>query len=90
MFFLLTTKYLTLYWNNHGKVVYAEMLYGDIILTLQLRHRLTCGQHAAVHSLSFSRDCTGMIGKNNGNPDLVCEKNCDLGFSVIVRHPPAC
>ena len=33
-----------------------------------------CGQRAAVRFLSFPRSGTGMIGKNNGTPELVCEK----------------
>ena len=49
-FFLLTTKYLILYWKNMIKLLenleYAEMQHGDIILTLQLCHRLMCSQRA--------------------------------------------
>ena len=39
---------------------YAEMRHGDVILTLQLCHGLTCAQRAAVHFLSFPRAGMGM------------------------------
>ena len=48
LFFFFATKYLILYWKNMKRLPqnseYAEMQHGDVILTLQKRHRLTCGQ----------------------------------------------
>ena len=55
------------------------MPHGDVILTLQLCHGLTCGQRAAVHFLSFPRAGMGMRDRNilqwvktTDIPDLVC------------------
>ena len=47
-FFLLTTKYLNLYWKKKWEKLpenpeYAEMQHDDVILTLQLQHSSTCG-----------------------------------------------
>ena len=85
-FFLLTTKYLILYWKKTTTLKklpenpeYAEMRHGDVILTLQWRHGLTCGQREAVRhylSLWLVRVCQidiSQMGKINGNTDLVCE-----------------
>ena len=44
---------------------YAKMRHGDDILTLQIRHGSTCGQHAAVRFLSFPRAGTDMLDYNN-------------------------
>ena len=56
---------------------YAEMRHDGVILTLQWHHGSTCGQRAAVRFSSFPRASKGLsdhTSKNNGNPDLVCEK----------------
>ena len=49
--FLLSTKYLILYWKTGKRLPenpeYAEMQHGDVILTLQWRNRLMCRQRAA-------------------------------------------
>ena len=87
-FFLLTTKYLILYWKNMKRLPenpkYAEMRHSDVILTLQWLHGSTCGQHAVDVRLFVFHLSHGLVrvcevelshmGKNNGNPDLVCEK----------------
>ena len=44
----------------------------EITMTSRTDVRPACGQHAAVRFVSFQRTGTGM-GKNIGNPDLVCE-----------------
>ena len=87
-FFLLTTRYLILFGEKREKRLlespeYTEMRHGDVILSLQKRHEKTCGQRAAdvrlfvfYLSLGLVRVCEiGLyhMGKNNGNPDLVCE-----------------
>ena len=41
-------------------------------MTSRTDMRPACGQHAAVRFVSLPRTGTGM-GKNIGNPDLVCE-----------------
>ena len=56
--------------------------HGNVILTLQWCHRSTCDQHAVdvrlfIFYLSHRLVQVCQIeymGKNNGNPDLVCEK----------------
>ena len=67
-FFLLTTKYLILYWKNMKKTSrkswYAEMRRDDVILTLQWRHGSTCDQRAAVRFLSFPRAGMGVWDRN--------------------------
>ena len=47
--FLLTTKYLSLYWETRlpKNPEYAEMRHGGVILTFQWRHGSTCDQRAA-------------------------------------------
>ena len=58
---------------------YAEMRHGDGILSLQCRHGTTYDQRAAdVRLFVFYRTHLSHIGKNNGNPDLVCEKLIDI------------
>ena len=64
------------------------MQHGDVILTLQWRHWTTCNQRAAVRFLSFPRAGTGMwklshMGKNNRNPNLVCEKSLSFLYLLI-------
>ena len=48
IFFLLTTKYRILHWRLPENPEFAEMRHGDVILTLQLHRRSTCGQRAVV------------------------------------------
>ena len=56
-----------------------------ITMTSQNKVQLACGRHADVRFLSFPRAGKGMrdrishMGKNNGNPDLVCEKRGIIG-----------
>ena len=66
--FLLSTKYLILYWKNMKRLPenpeFVEMRHGDIILTLSITSqndvRPACGRHATVRFLSFSRAGTGL------------------------------
>ena len=85
-FFLLTTKY-SFYIDKAWKRLpenpeYAEMRHGDVILTLQRSHGSTCGKRAVFFfylSLGLVWVCEieiSHMGKNNGNPDLVCETHC--------------
>ena len=59
---------------------YAEIKHGDVTLTLQCRQGSKCGQRAAVNfnlALGLVWVCEieiFHIGKNIGNPDLVCKK----------------
>ena len=79
-FFLLTTKYLILYWKKHEQdfqkilnTLRCNMVHHfNITMTSQFKKRLACD----CSFLSFPRAGRGMshMGKNNGNPDLVCEK----------------
>ena len=69
-----------------GNPELAEMRHGDVILTLQLRHRTTCGSRAddvrlfvfyLSHGLVRVHVCeieSFHMCKQNGNSDLVCEK----------------
>ena len=86
-FFLLTTKYLIYIGKTWKRLPehpeYAEMRHGDVILTLQWCHGSTCGQRVDdmlllifYLSLGLVRVCEieiSHMGKNNGNPYLVCE-----------------
>ena len=66
-FFLLTTKYLILYWKNIKKTSTKPWMCGDatwwrnfnILMTPQSDMRPACGRRAAVRYLSFPRVGTG-------------------------------
>ena len=64
---------------------FAEMWHGDIILTLQWSCGTTSHKHVAVRFLSFPRAGPGLdlshMGKNNGDPNQVCEKRIITIFS---------
>ena len=92
-FFLLTTKYRILYLVNMKKASkkswnrWNATWWRHFFFTLQCGYGSTCGRRATVRfffnfSLGRVRVCEielSHMGKNNGNPDLVCEKNC---FSI--------
>ena len=63
-FFLLTAKYLILYWKNMKKLPenpdFAEKGHGDIIFTLQCCQGSMCGKHVAVRFLSLPWAGTGV------------------------------
>ena len=101
-FFLLATKYLILYWKGLKRLPenpeIAEVRHDDVILTLQC-HRSMCGQLADdvrlfVFYLSHGlvRVCEielSHMGKNQGNPDLVCEyRNSNAVLLIIVYSLP--
>ena len=62
-YFLLITKCLIYVGKTQKRIPenpkYAEMRHGDVILTLQWRHKSTWGQRAGVLFLSFPRAGTG-------------------------------
>ena len=78
----LNTMYLFLYWKNMKKASrklwicwdVTYMWYGDVIFTLQWRHRWTCSQCAAV-CFYLSNGLVLYIGKISGNLVLLCVKN---------------
>ena len=72
---------------------YTEMRHGDIILILQWRNRLMCGQPEAkvwpfffylFHGLVLVCEIElSHIGKNNENPNVVCEKRTSVFLSWV-------
>ena len=84
-FFLLTTKYLFLYYKDMKKLHATWWCHFNITMMSQIdvRHRSTCGQHADdmqlfifYLSLGLVRVCEielSHMGKNKGNLDPVCE-----------------
>ena len=84
-FFLLTTNYSILLWKNRKKgfqkipnSLATWWRYFIITITPGNDARLACGRRAAVRFLNFPTGGYGYVGKNNGNPDLVCEKLTSL------------
>ena len=93
--------YFILYWKKTTwkrlpeNLEYTEIWHVDMILTLQWRNGSTCGQPEAKVRLFIFYLSHGLvwvceielshIGKNNGNPNLVCEKRTS-GFLSWVRN----
>ena len=69
-FFLLTTKYLILYWKNLKKAPRKSWICWDATWWC---HCYT-DRFAASRQLFKRAGTVSHMGKNNGNPDLVCEK----------------
>ena len=81
----------------------AKMRHGEVILTLQWRHGSTCDQRVADVQLLVFYLSHGLIqvceielshmGKNNGNPNLVCENNISwvtsYTFTIAVSFCPS-
>ena len=79
-FFLLTSKYLILYWKNMKKTSRKSWIRWDTTwsrnFNFTMMSRIEVRRHAAVRFLSFPLAGMGMWdrSKNNGNLDLVCKK----------------
>ena len=81
---------------------YAEMRHGDVILAFQKHHGMTCGCSFVIFPTGWYRYVRSHMGQNNGNHDLVCEKefshmgetaeNFDLVFKkyCCLMHIPIC
>ena len=84
-FFLLTTKYFILYKKNMKKISRKSLIRRDATWLHHFDITIMCGQRAAVlfyHSqiVWVCEIELSHMGKNNRNPDLVCQKE-----EVIIK-----